>query len=129
MMKRRMASVAVLLLSGCVVDPTTSEEYTSTVPHCKTDKECEIKWAAARTWVLNNIDMKIQTYSSDFLQTFNPGEYGVELAATVNKEPTPEGYKIVISIWCNNFLGCTKPPREMRVRFNKYVTDSYSPQP
>lgn len=81
-----------------------------------------MKWAAARTFVLEHAGYKIQTYSPDFLQTFSPGEYDADLAAEVNKEPIPGGgYRIVAKFWCNNLFGCNPNQWTTLDAFNRYV--------
>lgn len=116
-----------LLLTGCAtVDQAVLDRIAATIPTCHDEKECEIKWAAARRWVLENADMKIQTYAPDFIQTYNPSSAGLELAASVTKEPLPDGsYRIVARVWCDNPLGCRRPPAEMVQAFNDYVNASY----
>ncbi|QCG64265.1 hypothetical protein [Pseudomonas veronii] len=41
----------------------------STIPVCISDKDCELKWSAARRWVLSNAGYKIQSITSDYIET------------------------------------------------------------
>jgi hypothetical protein len=111
--------LSALAVTGCATAPSTPIAAT---PTCTSDKDCEVKWAAARSYVLAHADMKIQTYSSDFLQTYNPPEYGTQIAAEVNKEPQAAGvYRISAKFWCNNLFGCSTPPRQLLDSFNRTV--------
>jgi hypothetical protein len=126
-MKMRAIVPAVVLASlcGCATVPQTPIAAT---PSCTTDADCTAKWAAARTFVLEHAQMKIETYSADFLQTYNPPEYGIQLAASVNKEPiTGGGYMIHAKFWCNNLFSCSENPRAALDGFNRYVAGISAP--
>lgn len=122
-----------LVLSGCAtsgVDAATAQRrFQQTTPICIEGKECEVKWAAARRWVLSNSSMKIQHYSPDFIETFNPEGYSAGIAARVTKEPANNSdYRIVVEVWCNNLFGCVPPVRQAAQAFNDYVNNSWSAQ-
>jgi hypothetical protein len=119
-------------VGGCA----TNEEYAQklaeidrTTPICSSTDECEAKWAAARKWVLDNAGWKLQIVNDDFMQTANPGQYSVYLAARVNKEPLGGGsYKIVAEVWCNNAFGCSPDRLSALLDFNKTVDAAYLPK-
>jgi hypothetical protein len=108
-----------IALGGCA---TTPQAPLAPAPTCSTEADCTAKWAAARTFVLSHAGYKIETYSADFLQTFNPGEGDTQLAATVNKAPLPGGgYAIQATFFCGNVFGCTPSARDTLDQFNKAV--------
>jgi hypothetical protein len=103
------------------------EEIKRTTPTCKEARECEVKWNAARNWVLNNAGWRIQTLTADYLETFNPTAHSPRIAARVTKEPNPEGdgYQILIKVWCDNAFGCMPNTVESRLSFNRYIGASW----
>jgi hypothetical protein len=112
------ATVAASLIS-CATTPSAP---IAPAPICSSDADCTVKWAAARTYVLQNAAYKIQTYSPDFLQTFNPAPYDAQLAATVNKAPQPNGtFAIVATFYCANVFGCVPNAARVLDGFNRYV--------
>ncbi|HEY1724000.1 MAG TPA: hypothetical protein VGF89_01150 [Steroidobacteraceae bacterium] len=112
------APIAASLIS-CATTPSAP---IAPAPICSSDADCTVKWAAARTYVLQNTAYKIQTYSPDFMQTFNPGPGDAALAATVNKAPQPNGtYAIVATFFCNNMFGCVPSASLVLDGFNRYV--------
>lgn len=120
-----------LLLSGCATrdDPALQAKIrliNESVPICKTDKECEVKWSAARQWVLSNAGFKLQHIQPDFLETYNSVGSSVYLAARVVKEPIAEGgYKIVAALWCDNWMGCSPDKWDALLDFNTKVNAAW----
>jgi hypothetical protein len=107
------------VLAACATVP---QQPATPAPVCSGKAECTAEWAEARTFVLSHAAYKIQTYSRDFLQTFNPSEDSPQLAASVNKQPMPGGrYKIVGSFWCDNIFGCIPDPTTTLNAFNQAV--------
>ncbi len=100
---RGVMLLSAMLLAGCASQPTASQAPIS--PTC-TVADCEVKWAAARTFVINHAGMKLQTYSADYMQTYSPVGGSTALGAEVNKQPIPGGYAIVAKFWCDNPFGC-----------------------
>lgn len=114
-----IALVCAGLLSGCVTAPKVAMAPT---PICHGKQQCSVEWAEARTFVIDHAGMKIQTYSSDFLQTYNPINDTTDLAALVNKQPLPDGsYKIVARFWCDNIFGCLPDQTATLSEFNRKV--------
>ncbi|QOU06805.1 hypothetical protein IM720_08800 [Pseudomonas fluorescens] len=120
-------AIAGILLSGCAAVPDAKteqlkQEYMSTIPVCISDKDCELKWSAARRWVLSNAGYKIQSITSDYIETFNPPEASSLLGARIIKEPKGDGsYRITAELWCSNWIGCHPPVWEAAVDFNRTV--------
>lgn len=113
----------LVYITGCAT--ITSQQQAilrETVPMCYGEKECEAKWAAARKWILNNASRKIQIYSDDFIETYNPEPRSPGLAARVIKEPAGnDGYAIIATVWCNNIFGCVPKKVDALLDFNNYV--------
>jgi len=65
-----------------------------------------VKWAAARTFVINHAGFKLQTYSADYMVTYSPSGGSTALGAEVNKQPVQGGYALVARFWCDNMFGC-----------------------
>jgi hypothetical protein len=115
--------ITLLSMAGCATTtPKQQAKMDETVAMCFVEKECEVKWAVARKWVLNNITRKIQIYSDDLIETYNPKPQSPLLAARVVKEPNPQGgYAILANVWCDNPLGCQPKKVDAIVSFNNYV--------
>ena len=121
--------LSIIALSGCVTAPTITPqqqtEINKNIPMCFSKKECEAKWAVARKWVLNNCTTKIQIYSDDLIETFNPPAHSPELAARIIKEPAGNNaYAILATIWCNNMFGCVPSKYEALMDFNNNVNET-----
>lgn len=103
---------ALIVLAGCAATQSAERqgqlaEINRTIPTCSDSKECEIKWAAARSWIISNAGWKLQHVTSDFLETYNAVGGSASLAVRVVKEPQANGsYRILGSIWCDNMFGC-----------------------
>ena len=95
----------------------------STIPTCSTDRECELKWSAARQWILSNAPMKLQHLAPDFMETYNPRRNSIDIGVRVVKEPMPQGgYRIVATIWCDNIYDLCRPNKwDALQNFNDYV--------
>jgi hypothetical protein len=86
-----------------------------------------MKWAAARTFVLANIQWRMETYSPDFMQTFpSPGpgmSYNTVPAARVNRRPIGgDVYVIAAEFYCGNPYGCSPHLRNILDAFNRSVS-------
>lgn len=118
-----LLSFATLL--GCAMTPENQAlltRFKTSIPHCTGPEECELKWAAARRWVQNNAGLRIQNYSSDFIQTYKSGDYAnTALGVEVTKEPLGDhSYQIVARMWINNAFSQGQIPAKL-VEFNDYV--------
>ena len=91
-------------------------------PVCHSEGECTLMWATARTFILNHAGLKMQTYTSDFMETYNPIQYTTYLAAQVNKEPMSGGggYVITAKFWCT-MDRCVPNQWETLDQFNRQV--------
>jgi hypothetical protein len=114
------------VLSGCVANPEREaaiKEFQNTIPTCHNEKQCELMWSVARRWVLDNSAMKLEHVTNDFMETYNPRKYSTNLAARVVKEPLSDGggYRLVVSLWCNNLFSCVPDASVSALDFNKKV--------
>jgi len=114
------AILTTLTLAACAVPGPVKP--IAPAPVCSTQAQCTAEWAEARTFVLDHAGFKIQTYSRDFMQTYNATGDSPSLAASVNKQPMAGGaYKIVASFWCDNIFGCIPNQRTTLDQFNRAV--------
>jgi type IV pilus biogenesis protein CpaD/CtpE len=120
-MRTVIAALTTALLSGCVSQQSVDAErrFKETIPTCVAEKECELKWSAARRWLLDNSTMKLQHYTADLMETFNPVQEGI--GGRVIKEPVDaESYRIVVDVWCGGF-SCFGSMTKLKQSFNDYV--------
>lgn len=130
-----MCAVALAAISGCAqiergqaLIEAAKREVERTVPTCSTDRECEVKWAAARSFVLGNSRMRLQTVTGDFLETFNSPSGEPGLAWRVVKQPFgANGYEIRATAWCGNMFGCVPNALQAMIDFNRTVNASWAP--
>lgn len=127
-MKLLFGGLFVLILAGCAATPSPDlavkqKQVNDTIPTCREAKECEIKWATARQWVLTHSGYKIQNITADYLETYNSVGGSTSLAARVQKLPNPDGsYRIEASFWCDNMFGCVPlSPLDALLNFNQTV--------
>lgn len=99
------------LLSSCATAPTAEDlqaeqHYRDSIPTCSTAKECEVKWAAARNWVLNNCGFRIEKIEPDYIETYKSGDSAnTDLYCRVTKSAVSETeYRIELAAGANNFL-------------------------
>jgi len=126
-----IGSVLALIGSGCAtVTPEQKAKWNETVPVCYSDSDCKAKWAAARQWVQNNSGYKIQIYSDDLIETYNPQQYDPKIAVSVSKNPvgkSEDGEQInviAVKITCGNIFGCLPSVNESILSFNKFVSQA-----
>ena len=120
--------VCIFCFHGCATfTPQQKQTWNQTVPMCYRESDCEAKWSAARNWVQNNSGYKIQIYTTDLIETYNPSQSSPKIAVRITKQPlstSMEGnksYAIAIKVWCNNIFGCVPSTDDAIIGFNKYV--------
>lgn len=119
------------VISGCATTPSPEQQelraaVARTIPTCRETKECEVKWAAARSWILANSGWKLQHIQPDFMETYNSVDGSTSLAVRVTKEPDQSGaYRILATVWCDNIFGCNPDKWQALKNFNRYVNDSW----
>ena len=117
----------VAALSACVSPgdiQQSIEKFNSTIPECYSADDCRSKWLAAKRWIDKNTGYKLQIYTDDHIETYNSTRYDPKLAARVIKEPLLDGsgYKIIVSVWCGNSLGCNPDAWAAGLDFNEVVS-------
>jgi hypothetical protein len=133
-MKRTIGRGVVIvgLLTGACVSPqhrtAQQAQFQNTVPTCESPKNCEVKWAAARRFILENSKFKIQTMTNDFLETYSGARNTSVLAYRVVKEPIDATrYRIVVTTGCRNTFACVPDAWDAALRFNQYVNAQVAP--
>lgn len=101
-------------------------EIKRTMPTCKEARECEVKWAAARKWVLDHSAYKIQHITDDYIETYNPQRYSTGIAVRVRKDAISSGgYRFLVDVWCDNSRGCQPDSQSAAISFNRTVNSAY----
>lgn len=133
-MKHTLPALLLVLLAGCALTPPEVADASrrtaiATIPKCNSDKECEVKWSAARAWVLQNAGWKIQHVTSDYIETYNAIGGSTSIAVRVIKEPLQNGsYRFNATIWCDNMWGCIPEKWEALKNMHAYINASWNPQ-
>lgn len=116
-----LATIATLGVAGCVTVPDKDVPVVPT-PTCDSPEDCNAKWDAAQLFVVHNADRKIQIATNVLIETYNPTEYGVEIAMRVTKESMGSGkYALVAEAWCANMFGFSRSPKRIVADFNTYI--------
>ena len=106
------------------------EQYQASIPTCASAKECEAKWLAARRWVLDTCDFKLQHVTDDFLETYHSGDYAdTNMWCRVSKTPTGETtYQLELEVGVNNpFAGGDRT--YLKQTFNDAVNAAWQSAP
>ena len=99
-----------------------NKEFEETVPYCQGEEDCKEKWNASQAWVASNCKMEIKTLSETIIETYNTTGNSKNLACRVNKIPQGnDKYRIEITTWCHNPIGCFPDAWEAAINFNDYV--------
>lgn len=125
-----LSVITALIINGCLapqtITPLQKQKIDDTIPVCKTKSDCDAKWSAARQWIQNNSGYKIQIYSDDLIETYNPINTDLRIAVSVSKNPIglengEQVNAIIAKISCGNMFGCNPPLGDAIISFNKYV--------
>lgn len=132
MKKLLTIGLSVFMLAGCANmanDPAVQAKLAKireTVPTCNSDKECDVKWSAARQWILANAGWKLQHVQPDYMETYNAINSSPALAVRVVKEARQEGgSRIIATVWCDNIFGCNPDKFDALMDFNSKVNASW----
>jgi len=124
-MKNLIVAISIITLAGCVSAEkrgAQQDQINKTVPVCSSQKQCDAAWAAARQWVNQNCGMKIQTYSNDYIETYNSVADSAATSCQVTKNLQPNGVSSInITVRCANMFGCVPDQFESVLSFNKFV--------
>lgn len=128
-----LASIAVLTACATPTDPTIvaswKAEAMRTIPKCKSATECDVKWAAARQYILQHSAWKIQRMTGDFIETFSPPTGVVQLAYRVTKTPLSDGsYAIEGQTWCGTeYTECSPHSWHALRDMNRFINAAWKP--
>ena len=121
------------VLSACAMETTAQRatvpaEIAASTPVCVEQRECEAMWSAARAWVNSTCDMKIQTITDSYIETYGPAGSSTNVACRVTKDPRPAGgYWIRAVAACANPFGCNTDTRKAVLNFNRTVDAAGAP--
>ncbi len=129
---RIVVSLVALLAAGCAtVQEVRPQTPTVPTPTCKGVADCDAKWSAARSYLIDHAAYKLENDSADRLETFDPSnEATMGLRASVHREYEPDGsFAIVAKFWCNNLIVCSPNAKEALSDFNRTVEAAMSSEP
>lgn len=112
------------VLGGCQVPAATQaliDEYNATIPVCEGAADCEAKWQAAYSWVLDTATYTIRVASPDRIETYNADNTRAGTAVQVTREALGgDRYRFLVNVDCFAIYGCP-PIWETRIDFNRIV--------
>ena len=123
-MQACLIGLLALLISSCTISPETQakmDEYARTIPTCTSDQDCQEKWNAARTWVMENSDFAIRAESDTriFSTTTSISQSGVGVIVD-RVAVAGGGYQITVNVECFSAYGCPDVWAK-KIYFNKTV--------
>ena len=117
-----VASLAVgALLTACAVSPETQalmDEYERSIPTCSNSLECQSKWAAARSWAIENADFPKYTESETRIRATSTLTTTSGIGVVVHREGSGNNYRFLVDVECFNAYGCPNI-WEAKVDFNR----------
>jgi PDZ domain len=134
-----LITITMLVLAGCANEPSPGfiafqqkipelqQKFVNTIPICNDAGDCAAKWGAAQLWVIHNAGYKIQTTTTNLIETYGPldGASGWKrIAVRVTKEPIGgDKYRITPLIVCGSFAerDCIQKLWAARQSFNDTV--------
>jgi hypothetical protein len=97
------------LLTACAVSPETQalmDEYERSIPACSSSLECQTKWAAARSWAIENADFPIYTESETRIRATSTLTTTSGIGVVVYREGSGNNYRFLVDVECFNAYGC-----------------------
>ena len=90
---------------------------------CQAGPDCDLKWARAYKWVVENSGLKLKTKTDGLIKTEADGDNRT-LVVTITKNPTPQSgtYEIDFIGKCPSVLSCVPSAAESRTRFANFVS-------
>jgi hypothetical protein len=84
--------------------------------------DCDEAWERAQLWIVNHSKCEILWALECIILTVKPPGNAPQYQFSVIKEPLDNGsYKIQISMYCGNMLGCDPKPEDVSRAFYHYV--------
>lgn len=114
------------LLSACAVSPETQaliDEYERTIPSCNSQADCDSKWAAARSWALENADFPIYSESATRIRATSTLTTNSGVGVVVRREGGPNQYQFYVDVECFTVYGCPGI-WETKIDFNRRLNGS-----
>ena len=109
------------LLSACAVSPETQalmDEYESTTPTCSSQRDCDAKWSAARSWAIENADFPIYSESATRIRATSTLTTNSGVGVVVTREGSANQYRFYVEVECFTAYGCPGL-WESKVDFNR----------
>ena len=121
--------ITLMSLSACStparIDPAKQAYAQSIQPVCRSEKECELMWSAAKQWVEENSRYRIKLLTNDHLETYSPTDGSAWLGMVISKVPNKDGsYRLRSKMWCDNIFGCVPTPEDALISLNKAVNSA-----
>lgn len=127
---------AALAVSGCVtLTPEEEAAYqqrqlaleqdAAREVTCDDPEDCEVKWARAVQWTLDNINWRIEIQTDTLIQTAGPFT-SLNLATTISKVPLGNGRaRFELRAGCDSYISslCTPSALQARAFFARSVMD------
>lgn len=116
-----IATGLTALITGCAVSPETRamiDEYNRTIPSCDSSLDCQTKWAAARSWALDNADFPIYTESETRIRATSTLTTTSGVGVVVYREGSANNYRFLVDVECFNAYGCPNV-WEAKLDFNR----------
>jgi len=82
------------------------DEYARTIPTCSSDSDCQLKWAAARGWVVANSTFAIRAESDERIMSTSNLITMSGIGVIVDRVATNGGYQITVDVECFSAYGC-----------------------
>lgn len=119
-----LSTLAALVLVSCAVNPETQakmDEFARTIPTCSSDDECGRKWAAARSWTVENSDFNIRGESDTRINASSNIISQTGIGVTVTKLASgPNSFQIVADLECFSAYSCPEL-WDLKINFNQTV--------
>jgi hypothetical protein len=98
------------------------DRLAATPVSCDGAADCEMKWAKALVWVLNNSEYQLQIQTDSLIKTYGAAQWPHGTAFTVLKTPLGEGrYAIELRGECASTPYCGAPLRDRKAGFVRQV--------
>lgn len=117
--------VVIGALAGCAQppDPATLAAAQQQVT-CSSKSDCDALWSRAVVWVTQNAPYKIQTESSNLIETMGPLPDSPDSEIVITRLVNPDGSgSLQFQSGCDNIIGCVPSGVQLEASFNDFVLD------
>lgn len=104
-------------------------EIAKTLPNCSAGEDCNLKWSAAKSWLLMHSDMKVRQSDADYIETYRPTPYRNLFGGSIIKRARRDGkYDIVYIPSCSSDhapfgIKCKTLGLQKTIDFNKHISE------